>query len=198
MDIAKLGCTAERASVEEVAKSFGYAAAANSFGGLALESDSLGMIDLWWVEHKSPLRRRKESVWEAYLKMIDFGPNAVLFLWPEGCIVEDKRWIADLAARRITRTRTQLPRREIQAVRAIALAEKLRLSVGAEFKLDGLIRKDLRWLVEKAHDEALHVALAYLRAKLRSGRWPRETLARFATEVRRYKAGGRIVGLLDM
>jgi hypothetical protein len=140
----------------------------NSFGGLKLQGDKTGTVDIWrWPDGDG----KRGVSWIEKLELIDFGLNAVVFLWPEAEIIVHPRWIKDLKRRTIEKLSDASIDTGVQVVRAIALKVKLELLSGESFQLGERILADLSWLVARAgHDEALH-ALRYLRGKTEERRW---------------------------
>jgi len=157
----------------------------NSFGGLKIREPKLGVIDFWtWT---TPKNHGSTANWLEELERVDFGMNAVAFVWPQREVIIHRRWIQDLRTRRIEKVSPQSPKTSIQVVRAIALKVKLQLLVNQSFGLGTNIRQDLQWLVKDAPRAEVTQAIHYMIEKTTNSRWPIATLERFLRVSRAYR-----------
>lgn len=146
----------------------------NSYGGLKILERHFGVIDAWTWQCADEADDMFEF-WQQQLESVDFGMNAVAFVWPECRILIHPRWRADLEERRVERLAPNSPRRELQPVRALALADKLSSRLKCRFSLGTDIREELQWLLSQEDEAVARECVDYLREKIDSGRW-RESL----------------------
>lgn len=151
----------------------------NSFGGLKLESDLSGIVDVWsWESKKSKLAK---SSLRRRLDRVDFGINAVAYLWPDNHLVIHPRWFDDLKNLVVEKLAIHSPKVQLQPIRACALAVKLAKLTHCRFDLGKSIREDMRRLVEGDADD-VSVALNYLLDKIIQKRWCKDSADRFYRE----------------
>lgn len=144
----------------------------NTFGGWKIFTDKFGTLDVWQAESKT-------SSPEQLLESIDFGLNAIAFVWPTRQLHIHPRWLEDFVKTRVEKLAANSPRKELQPIRATALAVKLERRLGVKFSMGPLIRHDFDWLKSVSHRTELRVSLDYLRERVEAGRWPKETINRF-------------------
>ncbi len=142
----------------------------NAFGGLKFRPDGLCTIDTWYWQ---PISGSDGTLnWERILDSVDYGANAVAFTWPERRVVFHPRWLQDLSAGPVVDVLfADRPRPEIQAMRAIALRERISSHLGRRVELGKRVKQELRWLVVSASTDEVSDAFTYLRRKVSSGRW---------------------------
>jgi hypothetical protein len=145
----------------------------NSFGGFKMYEPVLGAIDAWTVE-VSGMVPNSISFWQEYLGHVDFGLNAVAFIWPEREVVIHPRWLEDLEQRKIEKMAIESPRRELQPLRAIALAHKMSSSVKRKlsFAYGPGVLSDCEWLAGSSDPSPWDSCFSYLKDKIASKRWP--------------------------
>jgi hypothetical protein len=151
----------------------------NSYGGLKITSDSLGTVDLWlWPG--SPTDLPGQFVWLRLLDRIEFGVNAVAFIWPEQEVIYHPQWRADFLACRVeTLTKTVL-RRDLHVVRALAIATRLGSQLNRTMNFGPKVKADIEWLLSEAEETEIGSSLAYLQSKVSEGRWPTSITRRLA------------------
>src|SRR5262249_39636230 len=90
----------------------------NTFGGWKVFSSAVGVCDVWsWGRRDL---KHPRGFWQARLESVDFGLNAVAFVWPERRVIVHPRWREDLAGRVVEKLSQQSRLRELQVVRAVA------------------------------------------------------------------------------
>lgn len=143
----------------------------NHFGGLKLIHRELGEIDVWAWDNIA--KNNIFDFWVQKLESVDFGLNAVAFIWPECRIIKHPQWEKDLQKVTVDKLYANSPRRELQPLRALALMEKLSdiLDSRVKIRLGQKIRDDLKWLIESSNFEQVHETLIYLKRKLETRRW---------------------------
>ena len=152
--------------------------ALNHFGGVKIETSPLGALDLWtWAKPRGGPYSVDD--WFNQLHAIDFGLNAVAFVWPECEVIVHPQWEADLGKRQVEKLAPESPQREVQAVRSIALKVKLERVLGARIELGKEAQQDVAWLVRSAKRHEAVAALEYLKQKTDSSRWPLTTAEAF-------------------
>ena len=152
----------------------------NTFGGLKLESEFSGTVDVWsWESKKS---RLVKGALLRRLDRVDFGINAVAFLWPDNELVIHPRWFTDLEHKVVEKLATRSAKPQLQPIRACALAVKLAKLTNNQFNLGKSIRADLRSLLGDGEIE-LSVALDYLVEKIVNKRWYEDSGSRFFAEI---------------
>jgi hypothetical protein len=151
----------------------------NSFGGLKLESEFSGTVDVWsWESKKSRLAK---SALRRRLNQVDFGINAVAYLWPDNELIIHPRWFDDLKGQLVEKLAEQSPKPQFQPTRACALAVKLAKLTHTRFELGKSIRADLRHLLGSGEKD-LSIALDYLVEKITNKRWCEDSGSRFFAE----------------
>lgn len=155
-----------------------YRISYNSYGGLKIASRAVPDVDVWsWTspgESRTALRH-----WQQRLELVDFGLNAVAFVWPQAKIIVHPRWQADLDAEQVEVLADPSSLRGIQVVRSVALATKASKLISKKVELGVQARAELRWLVSSAPQKEVSCALNYLRQKVDSGRWDRSVERNF-------------------
>lgn len=140
----------------------------NSFGGVKIEDENLGPIDLWVWQAGNHVG----SVdWQEFLSNVDFGLNAVAFVWPQQDVVLHERFTEDLLAGQVERLSSRVHHRNLQAVRAVALIDQMRERYGLQLHRGPRVGADLVWLAEAENRRQLSAAMDYARGKIREGRW---------------------------
>ncbi len=153
----------------------------NTFGGWRVLVDSTE-LDVWQLpQYRTAYLNISD--WRAYLKTVDFSINAIAYVWPQRRIIIDRRWLTSLKHKRIRKMSDNSPRKELQPLRAIALAVKMESITGCKFQLEKLIWDDLKWLVTQTDEKTHARVIEYLRKKTRSGRWPGTVASAFLSEV---------------
>jgi hypothetical protein len=152
--------------------------AKNNFGGLKVYTDELGTMDLWVWRAENEIAGTKDF-WFKQLESVDFGINAVAFIWPACEIIIHPQWERDLLCSQIEKVADYSPLKVLQPIRAIALAAKMELKLASSFNLGSKAASDLHWLLNLASDTEVNIALNYLEEKLLAERWPSYTLVRF-------------------
>jgi len=187
IDIAVVDDLSELPIVANSISSNGATISTNTFGGLKVSHESLGSLDIWtW--RKPGLNNTSLKDWRERLNMVEFGLNAVAFVWPEQEIVIHPRWISDLKNGPLVEKVYLSPvQKAIQTVRAIALAAKLEDQLGTKVILGKSMISDLKWLVKNASPSEIEEGLYYLRKKIDIGRWPIQTLDKFSGLCKKYK-----------
>ncbi len=147
----------------------------NYFGGLKIFAKKLGYLDVWACT-QSEGKSFSTSDWINVLETIDFGLNAVAFLWPQKEVIIHPQLNEDLRSRRIEKLTNITLNKQVQAVRALALATKIERILGIKMSLGDRISSDLAWLLIEAEEKELSEALSYLKIKIETGRWPAGTL----------------------
>lgn len=122
----------------------------NRLGGTKLYLDDFDLIDLWCWYKKS--RQTNVNFVRSKLRTVDFGLNAVAFLWDE-CgkpkTVIHSRWKYDLQHRQVeTMPMAWFPDIYRLISRAIVLAAGMYLQLGVRFQLGDTINNHIRdlWL----------------------------------------------------
>jgi hypothetical protein len=153
----------------------------NHFGGLKLDCDATGVLDVWtWGEART---RLDETTLLRWLENVDFGMNAVAFLWPDCKLVVHPRWWEDLESYTVEKLCAKSPKACLQPIRASALAAKLDRLSRKRFRLGPQAILDLHQLLQGPEDQ-LDVAFDYLFEKIKSKRWSRACADRFLSDVR--------------
>lgn len=184
IDIAVANSPCDGADIIAAATKRRLSVSMNSYGGWKLQGDQYGTVDVWLIS-LGDLVDRSIAEWQDHLNLIDFGLNAAAFVWPQREVVVNQQFLEDLAARTI-RPLAQLPlRRELYAIRAIALAAKMRRLVAASFELDPSITENLQCLTSSRKSSEIEIALDYLKEKITTGRWHNYVLHAFVKECRR-------------
>ena len=154
----------------------------NHYNGFKLESADFGAIDIWsWATSRCDL---DEVILHRQLAEVDFGVNAVAFLWPQKKIVLHENWLEDTEYRRIEKLSRHSLRPAIAPLRAVALAVKMSRVSGQSFHIGRHIRDDLCTVVVKDAG-AMEECLSYMQKKVALGRWPEAVRRRFAGEIKR-------------
>lgn len=187
IDIAVVDDLSELPIVANSASNYSAVVSTNTFGGLKISHESLGSLDVWtW--RKPGFNKTSLKDWKDRLNMVEFGLNAVAFIWPQRKIIIHQRWIEDLNEGPMVEKLNQAPmRRAIQTMRAIALSVKLEGLLGIKVILGKSIKKDLQWLVKNAPRSEIEEGLSYLKHKIDIGRWPNRTVHKFSGLCRGYK-----------
>lgn len=150
----------------------------NHFGGIKVQSTEFGQMDLWlWTANKEVASRRE--FWAKQLDRVDFGINAVAFTWPACEVIVHPRWRQDIADSKIEKMADESPLRELQSIRAVALAAKMELKLKTPFELGQKAKRDLDKFLHYTSNEEMTSGFSYLEEKLRNERWPRYTVIRF-------------------
>ena len=187
IDIAVVDDLSELPIVANSSSSNGAIISTNTFGGLKISHESLGSLDVWTWMKPGPNNTSPRD-WRERLNMVEFGLNAVAFIWPQREIIIHPRWIEDLKNGPVVEKVYLSPvQKAIQTIRAVALATKLEGLLGTKVILGKSIIKDLKWLVENASRSEIEEGLSYLRKKIDIGRWPDRTLYRFSGFCRKYR-----------
>src|SRR5207248_591395 len=108
---------------------------------------------------------------------VDFGVNAIAFVWPSRELVVHPRWLEDVQSFRVELLSDRSPRKELQPLRAIALGAALTRRLARPFRLGEAVWAEIDWLL--AGPEHMSSALAYLREKVAVGRWRKDHLLSF-------------------
>jgi len=147
----------------------------NYFGGLKIFEKTLGYLDVWTCA-QSEGNNLSISDWINMLEKIDFGLNAVAFIWPQKEVIIHPQLKEDLRSRRIEKLSKITLNKQVQGVRALALATKLERVLGIKMSLGDSIAFDLKWLLVEAGEKQVSEALDYLKVKVETGRWPAGTV----------------------
>lgn len=178
------------ALVEDFSNHSNIAASKNAFGGHKLHDSSIGALDIWtWAEPGSSKVALKD--WLARLENVDFGLNAVAFVWPQAKILFHQRWIEDLQSLKIERLSSNVPNSSLQPVRAIALASKMEKKFKSRVRLGEGVKAQLKWLVQDASASDIEEGLSYLKNKVDCNRWSYETMLLFFEYCDHYAATPR-------
>ncbi len=161
----------------------------NSFGGMKLQSSLCGVVDVWSWETTAADNFR-EAI-RNRLDQVDFGINAVAYLWPDDIVIVHPRWLTDLRGLVVEKLAKHSPHPEFQSVRACAIAAKLSSRTDYQFRLGDAVRGDIRELLWP-DSQALEQALDYLTAKIEGKRWTLEAATRFRGEWNTLTTSSRI------
>lgn len=159
-------------------KSPGVRITKNHFGGLKVHIRELGQMDLWVWKDINGLANKRDF-WFEQLESVDFGINAVAFTWPTCDIIIHPQWKRDIVQSKIEKLAQESPLKQLQPIRAVALAAKMELKLHIPFELGARAKNDLYQFLYDTSEAERCYALKYLEEKLRSERWPSHTVTRF-------------------
>jgi len=184
IDVAVANIDFEPASLANHLDRLGISYWTNSFGGIKAVTPNGGSMDLWKT-HLSQCVNPPWKAWLEHLSNVDFGVNAVAYVWQCKRVLVHPTWLDWINKRVVEIVGNESPYSNLQPIRAIALAEYLTHAMKKKVHIGENARTRLLWLVTGADKRSVDDALAYLAGKIHSGKWSYKVLRRLLRECRR-------------
>jgi hypothetical protein len=160
----------EYSNIFEKVKLFDVDIKQNTFGGLNICLGNADNLDMWTIK-SDPSELYDNDYWEKYLENVDFGINAIAFILPEKRIVIREEWIDDFYKGLVEDHFFKAVKPELQSIRAIAIASRLKKISNIDFKLGQNCLKSLDWLAGQANNEEIISVFKYIRTKVLIKKW---------------------------